>query len=67
MADPFRAPYWGLYNEEGQRLPFSGDVQYLVLPTALTGVDQSVFNSIANQFQLVGEGGGVRSPGPQET
>ena len=56
---PFRATYWGLYNEEGQRLPFSGDVQYLVLPTVLTGVDQSVFNSIANQFQVVGEGGGV--------
>jgi uncharacterized membrane protein len=56
---PFRATYWGLYNQEGQRLPFAGQVQYLVIPTLLYGVDQTVFTSISADFALVAAGGGV--------
>jgi len=56
---PFRATYWGLYTQEGERLPMSDQVQYLVLPLELTGVDQQVFQSISDQFTLVSEGGGV--------
>jgi uncharacterized membrane protein len=56
---PFQANDWGLYNEDGQRLPFSGQVQYVVVPTFLYGEDQAVFSSIAPEFELVAEGGGV--------
>ncbi|MGH9055789.1 MAG: DUF2079 domain-containing protein [Acidimicrobiales bacterium] len=56
---PFRAQYWGLYRQEGRRLPFAGQVQYVVLPTDLTGVDASVFGAIAGRFRVVAKGGGV--------
>jgi uncharacterized membrane protein len=56
---PFRATYWGLYNEEGQRLSYSSDVQYLVLPVDLSGVDEQVFRSIESQFTLIAQGGDV--------
>ncbi len=56
---PFAAHYWGLYRHEGERLPFAGDVQYLVLPSPLTGTDASVFSGIASRFSPVDEGGGV--------
>ena len=56
---PFRATYWGLYTQEGQRLPFSNQIQYLVIPSVLSGVDQTGFESIDSDFQLVGQGGGA--------
>jgi uncharacterized membrane protein len=56
---PFRATYWYLYQQEGQRLPFADQVQYLVIPLALDPSDQPVFQSISSQFRLLDEGGGV--------
>jgi uncharacterized membrane protein len=56
---PFRATYWALYQQEGQRLPFSNQIQYLVLPSVLGGIDKAVFDTIESDFQLVGEGGGA--------
>ncbi len=56
---PFAAQYWGLYTQEGQRLPFAGQVQYLVLPLALSPSDQAVWASISRQFKSIAEGGGV--------
>jgi uncharacterized membrane protein len=56
---PFRANYWGLYKQEGQRLPVSDQVQFVVVPSFLFGEDQAVFSSIAPNFALVAEGGGV--------
>ncbi len=56
---PFSAQYWGLYTEEGQRLPFASSVQYVVIPSQLSGTDKTVFNSIAAHFHLVVSGGGV--------
>ncbi len=58
---PFSAQYWGLYTHEGQRLPFAGTVQYVVLPlpTGLSRTDQAVWDSISRQFVRVGQGGGV--------
>jgi uncharacterized membrane protein len=59
--NPFAAQYWGLYTQEGQRLPFAGTVQYLVLPLPvnLSPQDRKVWNSISHEFVPVGEGGGV--------
>jgi uncharacterized membrane protein len=56
---PFRATYWGLYKQEGQRLPFAGQVQYLVVQTDMSADDAATFASIADQFTLVAQGGGV--------
>ncbi len=56
---PFSASYWGLYQQEGQRLSFAGQIQYLVLPTDLTGTDATVFASIAGEYQVVRQVGNV--------
>jgi uncharacterized membrane protein len=56
---PFRAKYWSMYRQEGQRLRFAGQVQYLVLPVPLAGGDKRVFASISARFHLVGDAGGV--------
>lgn len=56
---PFYAQYWGLYNQEGSRLPFASKVQYLAVPSVMTGTDEAVFESIASNFRLVASGGGL--------
>ena len=56
---PFRAEYWGLYNQEGQRLPYASDVQWLAISGFRTGTSAATFDAIAGQFTLVAEGGGV--------
>ena len=56
---PFRASYWGLYDQEGQVLPSAPSVQWLAIPTFRDGVDARTFDAIAYQFQLVATGGGV--------
>lgn len=56
---PFRAEYWGLYRQEGQRLPFAGQVQWVVIPSQLSGPDASVWSAVESRFQLVSSGGGV--------
>lgn len=56
---PFYAHYWGLYNEEGTRLPFASKVEYLAVPTVMSGIDKAVFESIASRFSLVASGGGL--------
>jgi uncharacterized membrane protein len=64
---PFAAQNWGLYRQEGQRLPFADQVQYLVLPIGLSGSDLAVLTSIAKQYVVVEQWGGVvvyRRAGP---
>jgi uncharacterized membrane protein len=56
---PFHAAYWALYHQEGQRLPFANQVQYLVLPVDLSLADRETMAAIANQYALIGEAGGV--------
>jgi uncharacterized membrane protein len=50
---PFEATYWGLYTQEGQRLPFAGQVRYLFLPTRLAPGDLRVLDGIRGQFHIV--------------
>jgi len=50
---PFRALYWGLLNQEGERLPFANQVQYLFLLVHMNPTDQAVFNQIRSQFVVV--------------
>jgi hypothetical protein len=56
---PFRAEYWDRFESEGQRLPFADQIQYLMLPTDLSGPDAAVFASIAKQFRVVKQAGDV--------
>jgi uncharacterized membrane protein len=56
---PFRATYWALYKQEGQRLPFANQIQYLIIQTNLSPDDATTFASIASQFTLIAQGGGV--------
>jgi hypothetical protein len=56
---PFSAKYWGLYTEEGKRLPVADQVQYLALPTDLTGSDRTVFASVADRYRIVKQVGEV--------
>ena len=56
---PFEAQYWDRYQSEGKRLPFAGQVQYLLLPTDLTGQDADVLASIMSQYRIVDQVGGV--------
>lgn len=50
---PFKASYWGQFKQEGQRLPFAGQVQYIALPTTLNPSDQEVLAPIMPDFVVV--------------
>jgi uncharacterized membrane protein len=56
---PFAAKYWDLYQEEGQRLSFAGQITYLVLPTDLTGSDATTFATISRQYRVIKRVGNV--------
>jgi len=56
---PFAARYWGLYTEEGRRLPFAAQVGYLVLPTGLTGGDAATLAGISPRYEVVDRVGDV--------
>jgi hypothetical protein len=57
--NPFRAQYWDTFQQEGQRLPFANQVQWLVLPTGLTGTDATLLASVAPSFHVVQQDGDV--------
>ena len=65
---PFRAQYWGVWTQEGQRLPFADDVRYVVLPVQLSPEDQAVYDQIRVNFTVVKQVGYAmlleRRPGP---
>ncbi len=55
---PFSASNWGL-GQTGERLPVSGQVQYLLLPVPLTSSeDPQVFSQISKHYELVRSRGG---------
>ncbi len=56
---PFKAAYWDRYQSEGKRLPFAGQIQYLLLPSDLNGEDADVLGSIICQYRIVDQVGGV--------
>ena len=51
---PFSAIYWGLGTNNGGRLPFAGQVKFLILPVVLVpGNYRAVFASISKRYELV--------------
>lgn len=49
---PFSAHYWGLYTQEGLRLPQASTVDWLVLPESMSPTDQAVFATIRSHFAV---------------
>jgi uncharacterized membrane protein len=57
---PFSAEYWGLFTQDGQRLPAAGSITYVLLPAQLSSAqDRRVLRSILPQFAPVARRGGV--------
>lgn len=56
---PFRAAHWGTFQQEGERLPFAEEIEYLFLPTQLTGDTKQVFEEIRDEFVIVKRVGGA--------
>ena len=51
---PFRAEYWGTWKQEGQRLPFADQVEYVFIPDHFGDPgDQAVLDRIRPDFQVV--------------
>ncbi len=50
---PFRAAYWKTFKQEGQRLPFANEIQYVILPTTLDADSESVWDPIRDDFKIV--------------
>lgn len=56
---PFRAAYWGTFQQEGQRLPEADRVEYILLPTALDAELKAVFDRVRVDFDVLYEAGNV--------
>jgi uncharacterized membrane protein len=65
---PFAASDWGLYRQEGQRLPFAGQIQYLLLPDGAGG-DAKLLASIVSDYRVIQRVGDVnlyqKKPAPK--
>ncbi|HEX2192315.1 MAG TPA: DUF2079 domain-containing protein [Acidimicrobiales bacterium] len=56
---PFKATFWGTFDNEGERLPEADSVDYVFLPTQLDQEPKAVLDSIRHEFETVYEDGGV--------
>ncbi|MCU1462124.1 MAG: hypothetical protein JWO37_2199 [Acidimicrobiales bacterium] len=57
---PWRAQNWGTHTQEGQRLPEADTVDYvMVAPAALDQPDRAILDSIAPEFDVIFDEGGV--------
>ena len=50
--NPFKASYWGTFNQEGKPLPYASKIQYVVLPVSITTTDKT-WQGVASQFHPV--------------
>jgi uncharacterized membrane protein len=58
--NPFRAEYWGEWKQEGQRLPFADQIQYVLVPTHFDDQsDQAVLDQIRPGYDVVRQVGDV--------
>ncbi|HWC12570.1 MAG TPA: hypothetical protein VG455_15280, partial [Acidimicrobiales bacterium] len=56
---PFKAIYWGTFDDEGERLPEADTVDYVFVPTSLDPEPRAVLDTIRDEFETVYEQGGV--------
>lgn len=59
FPNPWKASYWGTFDNEGRPLPFAGEVDWILLPTLLDPEPRAVYESIQSQFETVHEKDGV--------
>jgi len=59
FPNPWKASYWGTFKQEGQRLPQSDQVQYLLLPSQLDPEPKAVFDAIKEGFDVLYDQEGV--------
>jgi hypothetical protein len=50
---PFSAAYWDTFKQEGQRLAFANQIQYVMLPTQLDLTSEEVWAQVRNDFEIV--------------
>ena len=50
---PFRAAYWKTFKQEGERLSFANEIQYVILPTQLDFDSEQVWEPIRADFKVV--------------
>lgn len=59
FPNPFRARYWGLRDQDGQRLPQSDTVEWIVVRTDIGDQDRSVLESLESEFEIVSDDGWI--------
>jgi uncharacterized membrane protein len=58
--NPFRAQYWAEWKQEGQRLPFANQIQYVLVPTHFDDPsEQAVLDQIRPNYDVVRQVGDV--------
>jgi uncharacterized membrane protein len=50
--NPFKASYWGTFTQEGKRLPYASEIQYVVLPVSLSSTD-TTWAAVVSQFHAI--------------
>lgn len=59
FPNPWKASYWGTFNQEGQRLPQADGVDYILVPSDLDPSSKAVLDSIRPEFETVYDQDGV--------
>ena len=59
FPNPWKASYWGTYRQEGTRLPFADEVDWVLLPVLMDPEPRAVYESIRSEFETVHEADGV--------
>ncbi len=53
FPNPWKASYWGTFDQEGQRLPRADRVQYILVRSNLDPEPRAVFDNIAGDFETL--------------
>jgi len=59
FPNPWKASYWGTFKQEGTRLAFADDVDWILLPVLLDPEPKAVYEAIRSEFETVHERDGV--------
>ena len=59
FPNPWRASNWGRFDREGKRLPEANRVEYILVPSSISGQDKTVLDGIRAEFTTVYDKEGV--------
>ena len=60
FPNPWKASYWGTFEQEGQRLRQADRVEYLIVPMQLPTEAKAVLDAIRSDFTMVYDQDGVQ-------